>query len=574
MAFVLFAFIGNPLKRLSFAHIHPYAFMKQMNRRSFIDFLGKGTVAAAFLPSFLQACSTGPKPALEASTLADVVAKPLNLQAIMPTASDVLELADGLSSQILISWGDTLSDTDQFGFNNDFIQFVPIEGKADEALLWVNHEYAHPMFVSGFYGTMEKTQEQVDLERYNVGGSILDIKRDADGNWNFVPHSPFNRRITGSTEIPFNWPTEIKGSSVAIGTLANCSGGYTPWGTILTCEENYDDAYGETLYTNGLQSHRPSRPEYRWENFYAEPPEHYGWVVEVDPFTGDAQKHIALGRCAHECAYVQQLPDERVVVYSGDDSTDEHLYKFIGSEPNSLKEGTLYVAQMESGTWIPVDFTLQPILQEHFENQTEVLIRLREAAKLLEATPLHRPEDIEVDPVTGKVLIALTNNAYKKDFMGQILQLTESNNQHDSLTFTSDTYLAGGEETNFACPDNMAFDPAGNLWITSDMSGSAMNHGIYAPFKNNGLFVVPRTGTQAGKPLQVASAPFDAELTGPCFSPDGKTLFLSVQHPGEQSESLDALSSHWPMGGNNLPKPSVVCITGSTLEAITSGNLA
>lgn len=543
-----------------------------MNRRTFIDFLGKGTVATAFLPAFLQSCGNAAQEGTTVAVPSEII-PPHTLNGIPPTASDALELAKGLQSEILISWGDAINQDDQFGFNNDFTQFVPIEGKTDEALLWVNHEYVDTMFVSGFYGDMEKNQEHVDKERYHVGGSILHIQRDENGNWKFDPKSSFNRRITGTTEIPFNWPEPIKGSSMAIGTLANCSGGYTPWGTILTCEENYDDAYGETVYTDGVASHRPSRQEYGWENFYAEPPEHYGWVVEVNPFTGEAQKHIALGRCAHECAYVQHLADERVVVYTGDDSKDEHLYKFISSQPNSLKEGTLYVAQMETGTWIPVDIEKHPVLQENFENQTEVLIRLREAAKLLGATPLHRPEDIEVDPVTGKVLVALTNNTSKQDFMGQILQITETNNEHDSLSFSSETYLAGGEETNFACPDNMAFDPAGNLWITSDMSGSAMNQGVYEPFKNNGLFVVPRSGQNAGKPIQIASAPFDAELTGPCFTPDGKTLFLSVQHPGSESKSLDELSSHWPLGGTNLPKPSVVCITGSTLEAITTGNL-
>lgn len=543
--------------------------LELMNRRTFIDFLGKGSVAIAFLPPFLQACASANK---EKDQALSTPIQKLKLKGIAPTTSDELELLEGLKSRVLISWGDAISSADTFGFNNDFIQFVPLEDSPNEALLWINHEYVNPMFVSGFYGDMEKTQEHVDQERYAVGGSILHIKKSDKGDWHFQPESLHNKRITGTTEIPFNWHSEIKGSSIAIGTLANCSGGYTPWGTVLSCEENYDGAYGETIYVDGEASHAPSY--YGWENFYAEPPEHYGWVVEIDPLTGRAQKHIALGRCAHECAYVQQLSDERVVVYTGDDAVDEHLYKFVSSGPNSLKVGTLYVAQLETGTWLPVDYEAQPILQEHFENQTEVLIRLREAAKLLEATPLHRPEDIEVDPVTGHVLVALTNNASKADFMGSILKIVEKDNEHDSLSFSSETYLAGGLETNFACPDNMAFDQAGNLWITSDISGSAMNDGVYAPFKNNGLFLVPRSGKNAGKPIQIASAPHDAELTGPCFSPDGKTLFLSVQHPGDQSKSPQELSSHWPQGANSIPKPSVVCITGLALEAITSGNLA
>ena len=114
----------------------------------------------------------------------------------------------------------------------------------------------------------------------------------------------------------------------------------------------------------------------------------------------------------------------------------------------------------------------------------------------------------------------------------------------------------------------MAFDTAGNLWFTSDMSGTAMNKAPYKEFKNNGLFLVPRTGPKAGTVMQVASAPSDAEMTGPSFSPDGKTLFLSIQHPGECSKNLEELTSHWPDGGNSIPRSAVVTISGKTLEAI------
>ena len=138
----------------------------------------------------------------------------------------------------------------------------------------------------------------------------------------------------------------------------------------------------------------------------------------------------------------------------------------------------------------------------------------------------------------------------------------------DALTFNASTYLAGGEENGFSCPDNLAFDLSGNLWITSDMSGSAMNKEgePYLPFKNNSLFVVPRYGKDEGKVIRVASAPRDAELTGPWFSPDGKTLFLSVQHPGEQTVDLGNPSSKWPFDEDGIPKPAVVAITGDLIE--------
>ncbi len=261
------------------------------------------------------------------------------------------------------------------------------------------------------------------------------------------------------------------------------------------------------------------------------------------------------------------------MVYSGDDSNDECLYKFISEQPENLRDGKLYVANTEKGEWISLVYEEQPILQEKFKNQTEVLVRLRQAAKLVGGTPLNRPEDIEIDPLTGDVLVALTNNKPKGDYLGEILKIEEADNtDKTSLTFKASTYLAGGEETGFACPDNMAFDPAGNLWFTSDISGSAMNKEPYLPFGNNGLFLVPSWGANKGKVLQIASAPVDAEFTGPFFAPDGQTLFLSVQHPGERSPSLSELTSNWPNGKGEIPKPSVVCISGKALDDLIQGN--
>ncbi|HAA22345.1 MAG TPA: alkaline phosphatase, partial [Cytophagales bacterium] len=281
-----------------------------------------------------------------------------------------------------------------------------------------------------------------------------------------------------------------------------------------------------------------------------------------------AQKHVALGRFAHECCTVYELEDKRVVAYSGDDANDEFLYKFISSQPSSLKEGILYVADTVNGQWISLDWEAQPLLQEKFKDQTEVLVRVREAARMLGATELNRPEDIEIDPVTGNILVSLTNNKPKGDLHGSILKIEETDGAFDALTFQASTYYAGGEESGFSCPDNLAFDMSGNLWITTDMSGSAMNKGDgpYMPFKNNSLFVIPRYGADAGKVIRVVSAPRDAELTGPWFSPDGKTLFLSVQHPGEQTRDLTEPTSTWPFDTDGIPKPAVVAIQGDLIE--------
>ncbi len=522
-----------------------------MDRRTFLDFLGKGVVMTALSPSILAA----------SNSFFD------NFQGIAPSDQDELKLAKGLSYEVLIKWEDSISKKDTFGFNNDYTAFLPFDpAKPDDGILWINHEYVDPMFVSNYVGGDEKTKEQVQKEQYNVGGSILRIKKTKSGKWEVQKNDPLNRRVTGQTKIPFNWPHPIAGKKAAMGTLANCSGGITPWGTILTCEENYDMFYGERNFKDGTLIEK--RAFLGWHKHFDNPPEHYGWVVEVDPHTGTAKKQVALGRCAHECATVKELPDGRVVVYSGDDSVNECLYKFIGSKPGSLSEGKLYVANLRLGKWMSLSYEESPVLQKLFKDQTDVLIRLREAAKVVGGTGLDRPEDIEIDPITGHVLVSLTNNTGTKNYFGSILKVVETDNDHTSLTFKPDRYLAGGVETGFACPDNMAFDTAGNLWFTSDMSGSLMNKEPYKEFKNNGLFLVPRSGPKAGQVIQMASAPSDAEMTGPFFSPDGKTLFLSIQHPGEYSKNLEELTSHWPDGGDSLPRSAVVTISGETLDAI------
>lgn len=531
-----------------------------MKRRSFIEFLGLATTGIIVAPGIMS-CQSDVDQSHSNDQNHSEKKESFLIPGILPSTEDAVILSEGLAYSILIKWGDQINDQQYFGFNNDFTQFLPIDD--EKAILWVNHEYIDPRFISGENWKQNRTKEVIAKELKEVGGSFIGLKKDGE-HWRFDPNFKGNQRIDGHTLIPFNWDEPIFQQTAAMGTLANCSGGRTPWGSILTCEENYDSYYGERLDDGGFY------PSYAaWETQFPNPPEHYGWVVEVNPTTFEAQKHVALGRFAHECACLKELEDGRLVVYSGDDAKNEHLYKFIGSKPGSLKEGILYVADTSNGKWISMDIDEQPVLQQNFKNQTEVLTYCRRAAKLLGATPLDRPEDIEIDPITGDVFIALTNNQAKGNYHGSILKISESNLQYDGFSFDADVFLAGGEETGFACPDNLMFDTKGNLWFTSDISGGDTSLPEYAAYGNNGLFVVPRSGEQAGKVIQMASAPIDAEFTGPCLSDDQKTLFLSVQHPGEYSPSLSELSSHWPEGGNATPKPSVICITGELLEQIT-----
>jgi uncharacterized protein len=512
-----------------------------MNRRSFLQFLGASGVLAS-LPLDLSA-----------------VVKSSALPHLLPSLEDKLLTSEGITSKILLRWGDQINAQQKFGFNNDFIAFHPLS--KERGILWVNHEYVHSLFING----PERTKANVEKEKLEVGGSLIEIE-NKQGDWKVVPHSKFNRRLDANTQIPFAWNHPIAGGKVAVGTFANCAGGQTPWGTILTCEENYDTFYGDR---DRKGNWTPSWVG--WEKIGQMPPEHYGWVVEVEPKTGKSKKLISLGRCAHECATVTKSSSGKAVVYTGDDANNEHLYKFISDSADSLERGKLYVASLEKGAWISLDINDQPILKEYFKDQTEIQIYAREAAKLVGATPLDRPEDIELDPLTGHVFIALTNNKEKQNYHGSILKIIEKNNNPGSLTFTHETFLTGGKASGFACPDNMVFDQIGNLWFTTDMSGKDVGKGPYEGLGNNGLFVFIRKGAHAGEILRLASAPIDAEFTGPCFSPDFKTLFLSVQHPGEMSPSLDKLTSRWPDG--EIPKSCVVTLQGSLLEKITSGKL-
>ncbi len=516
-----------------------------MDRRSFLQFLGQGAILAPAVPSILSSCTGGGKEYLTST-----------IKGITPQARDEVILADGLEYQILAKWGDPIGNGLRFGYNNDFTAYLPQGDR--EGLLWVNHEYVDPTFATGFDPEKARLKSQILAEMEMVGGSLLKLRKREQ--WSVAIGNDANDRLTGSQRIPFEWHEKVAGAEEAVGTLANCSGGITPWGTILTCEENYDYFYGERDFETG--QYYPS--EYQWELFFPRNrTEHYGWVVEYDPNTKTAKKHVGLGRFAHECATVQELEDGRVVIYSGDDKNDGCLYKYISDEPGQIYPGQLYVANVQQGTWNPLEMS-HPALKARFKDETEMLIRAREAAMLVGGSELDRPEDIEIDPADGSVLVALTNNKPKGNYFGSLMKIVETDG-YDGLSFTADTYLTGGEDTGFACPDNLAFDASGNLWFTSDISGSSLNLPPYDKFGNNGLFVVAREGVNAGKVIQLASAPNDAEFTGPSFAPDG-TLFLSVQHPGETSPGTDALTSNWPDGPGNLPKSAVIAVTGSLMD--------
>ena len=549
---------------------------KAIKRKEFLSFFGRASLTLLFYSLGMQFFC---KPKKRDTKSLQSIKKRLGFVPLEASDKDELLLAEGFKSDILIRWGDPLNSRENFGFNNDYLACLPLGASKKEALLWANHESVDPFWVSGFSGDEEdKKKSQVIKEQLAVGGSIVHIKKSGNSpekKWEYTRKHPLNRRLSGKTKIPFAGPVTIEGSHFAIGTLANCAGGLTPWNTVLTCEENYGKFYGDykLKYKGGQRKRiKTESSEYFWDKFYTYPPEHYGWVVEIDPFTGRAKKHISMGRFCHEGATVAPSKDGRVVVYMGDDASGECLYKFVSNKKKSLLEGELFVANLEKGEWVSLDYKKQKKLQNKFQNQIEVLTYTRQAAHLLGGSPLDRPEDIAIDPKRGSVIVALTNNIKKWNFHGSLLKIDEEGGDPLALSFQSSTFLAGGQENAFSCPDNLLFDSKGNLWFTNDMAVSKLQmlpYTPYTPFKNNGLFYVPMSGPLAGEVFQIASAPIGAELTGPAFLPD-KSLLLSVQHPGEGSTDINKPKSRWPDHGKNPPKPSVAVIHGEALERLLS----
>lgn len=524
----------------------------KLNRRKFLlqaSTTGATLAGSNLLISLLTSCTT------------KTTKQETSTSTIFPSRNDALTLDDRYKYQVLISQDTVIGKNLLFGYNADYNALLSIPGVTNEYLLWTNHESINRVNMHEFNhraNNQELTKEEIQKERKAVGGSVVHIKRNPNGDWSAILGSKHNKRFTGTMHIPFSGNHKVKKKTYAEGTLGNCAGGFTPWGTILSGEENFETFYGSAHYQKGKVSYEKSK--LGWEKFFPNPPEHYGYVVEINPFTGKTQKHVSMGRFAHESATVTIAADGRPVVYTGDDTADQCLYKFVGKNKNDLSVGELFVADLKQNKWISLDYDKNKLLQKYFDSQTDVLVYCREAADIVGGTKLDRPEDIEVHPTTKQVYVALTGNE-EAQRLGSIIRLSETNNDPLSESFTWETILTGGPESGVAFPDNMAFDSEGNLWLTNDMPDKQMHRGSYAVFGNNGLFKIPIVNNQLGKPEQIASAPTDAELTGPFFHAESGDLFLSVQHPGVTTSDPANWTSHWPNGGNSKPLSSVVVIS-------------
>lgn len=407
------------------------------------------------------------------------------------------------------------------------------------------------------------------------------------------------------------------------GVLAACGGGKTPWGTVLIGEENFHFHFtGHGSDPNERRNHeRYGVGAEAWYPWWAAHHPHfdlarepraangYGWVVEIDPYDPRAKpiKRTALGRFKHEAASCVLNPDGRVVVYLGDDEKFEYVYKFVtrdryrpadrGFNLSLLDNGTLYVARFADNgelLWLPLVYGRGPLIAKHgFNDQAEVLIEARRAADLLGATRMDRPEDVETNPLTGLVYVLLSNNAARtraetdaanpraQNVYGHILELTPPGGsgaaaEHAATEFTWRVLLRAGDPENpahhaaypappsrngwFAAPDNCAFDPQGRFWIATDQGAGWKTTGCA-----DGLWACGLEGPEAGVTRCFFRAPLGAEVCGPEFTPDGKTLFVAIQHPGidgVENGSFDNPGTRWPDFQDGVPpRPSVLAIT-------------
>ncbi len=655
-----------------------------LSRRSLLKLGGAGAslafLSGFYAPSGVAAAPTGGRRAPRYSPIAllGFASVPLVAsKAATATQPAVVGVNDGdnvvvpvgYTARVLFSWGDPVSDGPAFAFDasqdwqaqslqagmhHDGIFFFPHNKKklnSDHGLLCINHEYVDQglLFTDGMSTfTPDKVRKSIAAH----GVSVIEVRRK-NGNWSVVRPSERARRITGSTPMKLVGPAagsallkttaDPTGTSV-LGTLNNCGSGASPWGTYVTCEENFNGYFGwDGAYTRTPQQARygitQTGFDYSWHvhdsrfNVRLDPNEsnRFGWMVEIDPYKPDSmpQKLTALGRFKHESAAFATTSDGRAVVYSGDDERNNYIYKFVGSVPieqalkqkvSPLAEGTLYVARfdagdpagddMGSGVWIPLT-TTNPVLAAFNMTIDDILVHARVAADRVGATKMDRPEWVTVAP-DGRVYATLTNNSRRGhstadpaenpnsvadeanprvstsatsssrrgNQYGSIVRWTEAGDA-GALTFSWDIFIFAGDPTNpaglngylpggningaiFGSPDGIWADPDGRIWIQTDMSVPGVGAYVNMP---NAVMVAADPNTKEVRRFLVG--PKACEVTGVCTTPDQRTMFVDIQHPGESLTfttipGQEQAISNWPDKralGQGRPRSSTVIVT-------------
>jgi secreted PhoX family phosphatase len=566
-----------------------------VQRRTLIRGGFGAAIAAAFGSSaLLAACGGGGDAGAPAGE-----AYPVSFKGIPAVTGEHVVVPEGYTVDVMFAAGDavvagaagytgTFLDAEGYeqvaGGNHDGMMFYPLPGVDPNrgGLLAINHEAPDARILfAGSYDAATATPEQKKIALSSVGVSVIEVEL-ANGKWAVKRDSPYNKRYTGNTVYAVSGPAAAAVGASVVGTLNNCASGATPWGTYLTCEETTD---------NYLD---PTQPEAG-----------YGWVVEIDPQgTFPATKRTALGRFDHENTAYLRDADNTVAIYMGDDSTPGCVYKFVASakyNPSDraanrdlLDSGTLYAARFNAdgtGQWLeltqgknglvagaqdPRSYTQSttapaPVTVD-FHTQADVLLNTKAAARVAGATLMDRPEWVTVSP-DKKVYMTFTNNGSRAvtdaanpratNPHGHVIRWTEDGDTAKATTFRWEMFLLAGDPRlaagnlkgdiqgdTFSSPDGIDVDPQGRLWVQTDAGTGAS---ITSTFGNNAMYYVDQATRQSTRFLV---GPNGCEITGLTYTPDLKTFFINIQHPG----------GNWPSNvqGNSLPPRSATIVVRRT----------
>lgn len=569
-----------------------------------------------------------------AKAVADATPAPLlGFTAVPSSTADTFTVPEGYIAEPMISWGDPLlrgavafspsgkqgshAQEGQFGDNTDGMSFFPLNDSGDRGLLAVNNEYTNNEFLFEHGGEQPLTKDEVRKSQAAHGVSIFEVRRNAKGFWRYVRLSDYNRRITAYTPMELTGPvagddlvkTEADGlGRKVLGTCNNCANGQTPWGTYLTCEENFNGYFSssdKTLELTEREAHYGLGLNdwgYQWgtqdDRFdlskQRNEPNRFGWIVEIDPMdpTSTPKKRTAMGRFKHENAAVVIDESGHVVVYMGDDERGEHIYKFVSrgkydadkgsANSDLLEDGTLYVAVFNddlsgnngSGEWVELTYGRNGLNSANgFNSQAEVLVYARAAADVVGATTMDRPEWIAIHPNGQDTYCTLTNNSRRTaddvngpnprpaNNYGQIVHWWPADGDHTKAAFKWNLFVVAGnpavhdggyagshninKDNMFNSPDGLGFDAAGRLWIQTD--GNFSNAGDYEGMGNNQMLC---GDPSTGEIRRFATGPIGCEITGLSFAPDYRTAFIGIQHPTE----------HFPTGGNTKPRSTIMAV--------------
>ena len=592
-----------------------------ISRRSFL----KG--AAYFgVSSFAVSAGLGlPSRKVEAATT-----RWLSFNPVKANSLDTVTVPEGFKWQTVVSWGDPMwskgkafdhvsrgnaaSQALAFGDNCDGMKLFTHNGRS---ILACNNESVNRSIIFG--NRASGLPENVDDANKGMlahGVSIVELKND-NGDWGIVKDSRYNRKITPETQMEITGParghkllqTAADPKGVAsLGTWNNCGNGETPWGTYLTCEENFHGYFSSSdadmkippeLKRYGIKAKDKG---YGWaladERFditrHPNEPNRAGYIVEIDPTDPNStpKKRTALGRFKHENAELVIAENGHVVVYLGDDERGEFLYKFVsagkysemGNNRDLLEDGDLFVARFNadgSGKWL----ALTPETTG-MSSKAEICIHTRQAASAVKATTMDRPEWVAANPNKAEAYCCLTNNKNrgvkpnaggdatpvggpnprKANKYGQIVRWQAANDDHTAEDFSWDLFVVAGNPTvhsddrkgsgnvnadnMFNSPDGLKFDTRGGMWIQTD--GKYSNKDDFAGMGNNQMLL---GNTETGEINRFMVGPKECEVTGLTWSADRKTMFVGIQHPGEKGDS------HFPGGGDSVPRSTVIAIS-------------